>query len=182
MNIFAKIRFFFIIPIVCFGLFSCDPNEKLPLELVLKYEGCQIFGNSTGIDSLRLQIRYEKGDGNLGIDAKEEGTPPFVGKYQNNLFIYVFDRVSLTDTIYEPLHDGGPGETKPVTYHSRIPVLSDSRTASVKGMIYRTISGIDIEGIQKSSKYGIVRFEIYMYDRDLNRSNIIKTIPDIHVR
>ncbi|MDR1950925.1 MAG: hypothetical protein LBP96_01700 [Bacteroidales bacterium] len=185
MNAFAKIRFFFILSLVGATLFSCDPNEELPPELILEYLGCQHFGDSTGVTALKLQVRFKKGDGNLGIDPHETGKGKFVGKYENNLFVQVFDRVSLTDTIYEPMTNPNSetGEDEDIVFKFTVPVVSESRTASVKGTIDFIVEGFDFtNGVKRDSKHGIVRFQIYMYDRDLNQSNTVTTIPDIRIR
>jgi hypothetical protein len=162
-------------------LFSCDPNDKLPKELILEYAGCQYFGNDKQVDSISLQVRFQKGDGNLGLDGRDT-IWPYVGKYNNNLFVYVFDKVSLTDTIYELIQfrSGQTSEMKDLIYTFRVPTF-DSRTAPVKGVFGIGFGGVDFSEMQKDSRHGIVRFEIYMYDRDLVQSNIVTT-PDIHIQ
>ena len=183
MNAIAKIRLFFIISLACVGFFSCDPNEELPPELILEYIGVQRFGVGTQLDSISLQIRFQKGDGNVGLFPYDT-IYPFVGKYRNNFFIYTFDKVSLTDTIYEHFRIQNTQNIDlwdTLYYRSRIPILNNSRTESVKGRIEYGIGGNYVRDMREYSKHGVVRFEIYMYDRDLVRSNKIIT-PDIFVR
>ena len=181
MNNFAKIRFFFIIPLVCVGLFSCDPSEELPDELILEYVGVQNVLDSVGdLADIVVRVNFQSGKGNIGLFPRDT-VPPFVGKYLNNLFVHVFDRVSLTDTIYEPLQDGRlPPEAEDVIRRFRIPVANMGGQKSVKGTFdISFLSGF--KGYQMLSQHGIIRLEIYMYDRDFVSSNIVVT-PDIQIR
>jgi len=88
------------------------------------------------------------------------------------------------DTAYEPLQtrNSATGELENVVYSYIIPDLSADlyRKASIKGMLDIQISG-GFAFIPLLSKQGTIRFEIYMYDRDLIQSNIITT-PDISIR
>jgi hypothetical protein len=180
MNPFAKIRFFFLIPLVGVMFFSCDPNEKLPPETILDFASIQYFGNETQLDSLRLHVNFQDGDGNIGL-AKHDTFPPFVGKYRDNLFVYVYDKVS--DTIYELMRKQNDKDIEiwdSIIFSFKVPVLRES-TGSVKGMLSFSVVKNNISLMQNLSKKGMVRFEIYMYDRDLVKSNTVVT-PDIRIQ
>jgi len=172
MNNIAKIRFFFIIPLVCVGLFSCNPEEPLPPETILEYVEVQHFVDATGnLVDINVRVSYQNGKGNLG----------FLGRDTiDNLFIHVFDRVSLTDTIYEPMQNAHPTEPENVVISFAIPNLTPQGQKSVRGMLDISF-GANFIWMQMLSRHGIVRFEIYMYDRDLVKSNTVVT-PDIRIR
>jgi hypothetical protein len=65
-----------------------------------------------------------------------------------------------------------------VVYRFVIPVLSTG-SSSVRGQLNLRVNVNP--GMRSNSKQGIVRFEMYMYDRDLIQSNIVVT-PDISIR
>jgi hypothetical protein len=172
MNNIAKIRFFFIIPLVCVGLFSCNPEEPLPPETILEYVEVQHFVDATSnLVDINVRVSYQNGKGNLGFLGRDT---------TDNLFIHVFDRISLTDTIYEPMQDGHPTEPKNVVISFAIPNLTPQGQKSVRGMLDIGF-GANFIWMQMFSRHGIVRFEIYMYDRDLVKSNTVVT-PDIRIR
>ena len=190
MNAFAKIRFFLILPLVCAVFFSCDPTEELPPELMLDYGGVQLFGDSTRLTEIQLQIRFQKGNGNFGLNNPDVDHPPFVGKYAYNLYLYPLDRVSLSDTVYElfQVPNIETGDMEDVVYRYRIRPLGTNSKASVKGTFDFTLHGSELEGLQINSTHGVVQFKIYAYSRDiqangvdLEQSNIIIT-PDISIR
>ena len=173
MDIFAKIRFFFIIPLVCVVLFSCDPNEKLPPETKLEWEGVQFFVDTArNLVDINLQIRFQDGDGNIGYIGSDTTF---------NLFIHVFDRTSLTDTIYEAmLQPGIPVDPDDWVIRFAIPNLNTEGQPSVKGMLNISF-GANFPFLRSGSRHGVVRFKIYMFDRDAVQSNVIIT-PDITIR
>jgi len=171
MNSFAKIRFFLIIPLVCAVFFSCDPEEKLPPETILEFVEVQHFIDTAGnLVDINVRVSFQNGKGNLGFLGRDT---------TENLFIHVFDRVSLTDTIYEPMQTA---HTPPRDWiiPFRIPNLTPEGQKSVRGMLdigFYT----NFVWLQQQTEHGIIRFEIYMYDRDLVKSNTIIT-PDIRIK
>jgi hypothetical protein len=170
MNAFAKIQFFFIIALVSVVFFSCDPNEELPPETVLEYIGCQMFGDSTGISELNLQIHFQDGDGNIGVANPEN----------HNLFIKVLDKQSETDTIYTLMQIGNL-EPKDLILTYPVGILGE-QNSSIKGTIDIPIQkDMGLSDMQEISKLGIIRFEIFMHDQNLVPSNTITT-PDIYIR
>jgi hypothetical protein len=170
MKFSAKIRFFFKLTLLSGVFFSCDPNEKLPPETILEFVGFQRFADSTGLARLDIQINFQSGTGNIGLDSTETGKPPYVAPFDKNLFVHVFDKVSLTDTIFVPLQtETFPSEDFIITY--TIPILEGN--PGVRGTFdVHIFKPVPLENMQRESKHGIVRFEIYMLDRDLVRSYI----------
>ncbi|MDR2906920.1 MAG: hypothetical protein LBU91_02885 [Bacteroidales bacterium] len=169
----TKIQFFFIIALVSVGFFSCDPNEELPPETVLKYVGYQPVGNDSVITGLSLQIHVEKGNGNIGMETWEKETPPFVGEYADNLYVNVFDKQE--DGTYDTLKRRVNNIMENVYYPYCIPPLGTDPKSSVRATLNIGIYTPNFDFLQADSKLDSVYFEIYMYDRDLNQSNIIRT-------
>ncbi|MCL2027234.1 MAG: hypothetical protein FWG79_01985 [Bacteroidales bacterium] len=155
------------------GLFSCDPNERLDPELILEFDSVQNLNDT----ALFLQVKFQKGDGNFGLDSWDTASAA-----NANLFVYTFDKqengsyevmrrqrsddIEIWDTIFE-------------SYHVRI--SSADRKPPLKGTFGIFIPRIAFETAQGRSDLGIIRYEIYAYDRDLIQSNTVFS-PDISVR
>lgn len=166
-NRFAKIRFFLIIPLICLGFFSCVPDETFPPETVLEFFDVQFFGDETGtLVGIRVLINFQDGDGNLGNIGTDT---------THNLFVHVFEKIS--DNSYRPMQTIYP-PTDPENWVKSFNVRNLG-SGSVSGTFIIDFFG-DFELLQRAP-LDIVRFKIYMYDRDSVRSNEVIT-PDIHVR
>lgn len=167
MKFFAKIRFFFLFSIVCVGFFSCDPNEKLPPETFLEYVGTQQIGDSSGITGIVIQVNFQDGDKNIGaLDSS------------NNVFVAPFDKLETGD--YQAFQTTDV-EPKDVIFEFSMPDPDEPNSPSIKGLLDINIQGANFDFMKLFSKQGIVRFEIWMIDRDSVPSNIIVT-PDISIR
>ena len=185
MNALAKIHFFFIISLVGVVFFSCYPTEKFPREIFLEYVACQHFSDGTRDTALNLQVRFQKGDGNLGLE-KRDTTHPYVGKYAHNLYVYAFDKDE--DGTYKPIQIEIAGHPIDIVFPYQIPILTTNPKSSLKGILDIRVRGLSFDRMQAVSKQGVIRFEIYMYSRDvmpngddLEQSNIITT-PDIRIK
>ncbi|MCL2682945.1 MAG: hypothetical protein FWE63_05620 [Bacteroidales bacterium] len=148
-------------------LFSCDPNEKLPPETILTFVNYRIINDT----AMNLQVRFQKGNGNLGLKDNEDG---------NNLFVSVFDK--QPNGVFEPMYFvNNNRDTIYIIYSSRFPFLNTDPNSSVRGMIDIPIPKGDFEEMQKFSELGWVKFEVYLYDRDLIRSNSAVS-PEIQIK
>jgi hypothetical protein len=149
----------------CVGFFSCDPNEKLPPEIILEWVGYQLFADSTGLVGVNLQVSFQNGDGKIGHRG-------------DSLFVEVFDKVSLTDTIFVPMQTLQVPESEDWVISFVIPSsVNPNPGSSVKGMfdiLFDSDPG-NFDVLRQQSKHGFVRFEIYLLDQDLVRS-YIKTL------
>ncbi|MCL2414442.1 MAG: hypothetical protein FWC94_04230 [Bacteroidales bacterium] len=172
-NTVAKIRFFFIILLVCVGFFSCVPDETFPPETVLEFNRVQFWVHESNRDSvvgMSILINFQDGDGNIG----------FLGRDTTyNLFVHVFDSIfpPQGDATFVPMqisHNNGIDWENWV----RSFAVPDLGSGSVRGTFDVGFFG-DFNILQRSD-LGVVRFEIYMYDRDSVRSNIVTT-PGIRI-
>jgi len=178
MKTFAKIRLFLITSLIVVGLSSCDPTEKLPPGTFLEYRGHQVFtfGEGTHADSLNVQIWFQNGEGNIGMRPGETGF---------NFFVHLFDLTADSGFVPMQVRNDSTGLMEDIIYSYRIPATiagQNPSEGSIKGTIDfglgpRTGFGF----IPVHSEQGIIRFEMYMYDRDKVRSNIVVT-PDIRIR
>jgi hypothetical protein len=118
-----------------------------------------------------LRIRFEKGTGNLGS---------LPGDTSNNLYVHVLDK--QLDGTYAPMFREFPaGDTTYIISSNTIPVLSTNPKSPIRGTLDIRITKFEVDNMQDLTKQGIVRFEIYMFDRDLVQSNIVTT-PEIRIR
>ncbi|MCX6246043.1 MAG: hypothetical protein NTU98_15220 [Bacteroidetes bacterium] len=111
-----------------------------------------------------LGISYQDGDGNIGLDPGDTFPPydrngPYYYNYVINYFEKqngVFNQVDLT-----------------IPFSLRIPVLTpDDPGRAIKGFMYDTMS------LYPPPLHDTIKFEVFIYDRSLNKSNVITT-PEI---
>jgi hypothetical protein len=132
--------------------------------------GYQNF-NDTALD---LQVRFQKGDGNLGLRDNEPGY---------NLHVYAMDKqLDGTYIIMRERNSQNLNIWDTVQSFHRFPVFKDANPkAPIKGKLYIPITRGVLNQIRGISQQNIIRFEIYMYDRVPVQSNIVVT-PDISIR
>jgi hypothetical protein len=114
--------------------------------------------NSTGIDDKGvLKFSFIDGDGDIGLKSSDTSAA-----YKYDLFINYYEKQKGVFKLME-LPD--------ITFNSRIPYIeSNSEDGSVKGEVE-----IEIFINNPYSKYDTIRFDAYILDRALNKSNIITT-------
>jgi len=167
MKLYTKISVFLLI-LLFGGLTGCIKEQQYPLEPHIEYQGFATDTAVDGKDSLGLiKISYTDGDGNIGLYASDTVEP-----YKYNFYIKLMQQI-----------DGQMVEVKPVdtnvTFNARIPILTPAgRNKNIKGEITMTLELYFASQILQSD---IIAFEIYIKDRDLNKSNVITT-PAFKIR
>ncbi len=164
--------------IILVAVAGCRKTQEFPDEPVIEFKEIRKNADASGKDtSVSLVFSFTDGDGDLGFQRNETG-PPFVGEFYYNVicnlqqklngqFVAVtYPSVDTTitsngDTIYVPVN-------KPVQYNYRLPFLEpSSKNKAIKGQV-----AVDINtfGLPPSS-----RFEFYIYDRALHKSNVAQS-------
>ncbi|WP_377470273.1 hypothetical protein [Pontibacter silvestris] len=121
-------------------------------------------------DSLVLVIGYQDGNGDLGL-AREEGVdrdPPFDtgSEYENN---FIAELQVKRNGQYEPYFSGGSS----LNFNGRFPRLSsDDRSEALEGEIRYSIPSFTSDIFNPGDT---IRFEVFIYDRALNKSNTVTT-------
>jgi len=168
MKTASKIRFIislFFIVVIAFIFSSCIQIQKYPPEPEIAFEGYSFkdtingFGDPAQI--LILTFSFMDGDGDIGLEAIDTLPPKPNCKDStcNNLYI---NRIGIKN---------GVSQVLPVNY--RIPVITpEGQNKTLKGEIAVRLEEFLISG------FDTVICEIYLVDRALNQSNIIKT-PEI---
>jgi hypothetical protein len=114
-----------------------------------------------------LTISYQDGNGDIGLAAGDT-FPPYdsAGPYYYNFVIQHFEKIN---GVYHPAVDLIP-------FSARIPVLTpDDPNRAISGFIVDTLI------LYPPPLHDTIRFEAFIYDRALNKSNLVTT-PEIILR
>lgn len=165
-----KLPFFFLFFLGAFlAVFSgCMKKQSYPdipaislLGLELIYDTAQVV--RTGI----LSISYQDGNGDIGLNPPDTFPP-----YQRNgpyYYNYVFTYFEKQNGVFKQVD-------LLIPFSLRIPVLTpNDPNKAIKGFIMDTI------GLYPPPLHDTIKFEAFIYDRALNKSNVITT-PEIILR
>jgi hypothetical protein len=161
------IPFFFLLTAVLFT--ACREDEVYPIEPVIAFESFTKIDNGTPIDQEGiLTISFTDGDGDIGLKEEDTIAPFDLGSpYYYNFYI----------DYYEKLNDTFVKVDLPSEFHARIPFVdADLASEGYKGEI-----DIQLYINNPNSAADSIQFECYIYDRSLNKSNVIRT-PSIFVK
>jgi len=167
MKIYTKISLILLIPLLV-GISGCVKEDVYPIIPHIDYAGFATMRDVLGKDSIGVvTISYTDGDGNIGLFPWDT-LPPRKYNYFLNLYQYI---------------DGVPVLVIPVdsslTFNARIPNLTPvGRNKNIKGNIANTL---ELYYARQALKSGIISFEIYIEDRDLNKSNVV-TSPQYEIK
>lgn len=159
-NIFFILSFSLILTII-----SCTKHDTYPLEPQLEFYSFTKIPNGTNIDDKAiLNLSFTDGDGDIGLDIQDT-FPPFNynGDYYFNCVIEYFEKQQ----------DSFVKVDLPLTLNTRIPrVNADVADRGIRG-------NIEVEVFMNNvlSPYDTIKFRTYIYDRALNKSNVVETPP-----
>ncbi|RIJ41417.1 hypothetical protein [Pontibacter oryzae] len=149
-----------------------EPNySEIPHIEFDRVEQYTYTNNKIISDTLIIAIDFQDGDGNLGLnrvglDGTQSGPdfePPFNSGslYFNNFFAKL--QIKRGNTYVDSF----------VNFDGRFPRLSSSDSPeTLEGEIRYTIDSFSSDAFPPGDT---VRFEIFIYDRDLNKSNVVYT-------
>jgi hypothetical protein len=166
MKILNKI----LIPVsALFLVIGCTKPQKYPNEPIISYKSFIQYTGSDGADSIGvLKLSFTDGNGDIGLN-QEDTLPPFDkgGPYFYDFIIKYFEK---QNGAYINVLDSLTG----LTNNSRIPYLTpEGKNKALTGEIE-----MQLFINNPLSDYDTIRFEAFIYDRALNKSNTITT-PDI---
>jgi hypothetical protein len=153
--------------------FSCKKYEEFPPEPVLKYLDFIILRDNMGIDQQGvLRFEYSDGDGDIGLYDYDTVAP-----YDYNLFIKYFE---LQNGVFKEVYQITPIPVNDsviiydtATFNGRIPILTPAgKNKAIRGEIDDTLFINN-----PLSDFDTIKFEAYIVDRALNKSNVISTPP-----
>jgi hypothetical protein len=114
-----------------------------------------------------LTISYQDGDGDIGLNPSDT-FPPYQrnGPYYYNYVINYFEK---QNGVFQQIFDSIP-------FSARIPVLTpNDPNKAIKGFITDTLP------LYPPPFHDTIRFEVFLYDRALHKSNTVTT-PEIILR
>lgn len=171
------------------GLSSClkEPEySTTPAISFNRIEDIRIPPKSAGaqaLDSIRITINYQDGDGDLGLNEDERKNPPYdfqkgTNRFYNNFFIEPFVKNTRTGK-FEPLTTVGvpsPGVYVAGQYNGAFPhptTDTDSKASPIKGTLTYAPIAFGLGDVFVAGQ--TVRFQISIADRALHVSNTITT-------
>jgi hypothetical protein len=160
--------------------FSCElitgpkfPDQpKISFRDIRKFAITDALGNKN--DSISIALKFQDGDGDMGIDTDEIGQPPFQKDIQNsdgtttpnpryfNYHVKGFRQVSgeWVEEIFTP------------TLSGQFPLLNEGKKGPIEGTLFY---GIRFPFTPFSPANIPYKFEVFIYDRAGNISNTIET-------
>lgn len=172
MEIKGKSRavlFLILLAIFCITiLMSCMKKESYSNIPLITFAGYYNIFDTTKIAKRGvLTISFQDGDGDIGLNPWDVNPPYDTSSiYYYNYYIDVYSKrngVFVKDSLNIPLR-------------YRIPDLTpDDPNKAIKGIIVDTIP------LNPAPVYDTIQFSMFIYDRALNKSNVVFT-PEIVVR
>jgi len=163
----AKALFFLMVSGFLFS--ACTKHEVYSVIPTIEYKSFEKIPNQSGADNKAfLTISFTDGDGDIGLKS-EDTLPPYNvgGKYYYNYFI----------DYYELQGDSFVKIDLPITNNSRIPYIEPNLAdLGIKGEIEIELYINNIMSTADS-----IRYELYILDRSLHKSNVITT-PSFYIK
>lgn len=165
----------FVLIALILGAGACKKVENFPLTPKIQYIGFEkIFNPGLDIyDRGVLSFSFEDGDGDIGLNSTDT-FPPFnpASDYHYNLIVKFFEMQNGTLTEVPIVwYNPNTEQYDTLTLSARIPNLTpDGINKAIKGEIHDTLFIYNF-----NSTFDTIKFEAYIFDRALHKSNTIST-------
>jgi len=148
-------------------LVTCRKKEKFPPEPHIDYVSFIRFGE----DSAMLHINFTDGDGDIGLDAGDTNPPYNIGsEYHDNAFVKYYYQNPTGNFVM--IDTTGPTINFDGTFSYRLPVITpEGKDKALKGEMIFTLKAAG----GPYHRDDTVQYEVYIYDRALNKSNVVRT-------
>jgi hypothetical protein len=161
--------------ILIFSLTSCFREPDYPNTPEVGFSSIRNFPRNN-YDSIVVVISYKDGDGDLGL-AQSDTMPPFQALLPNgepNLFYnnYLIGIEKRVNGNYTPVQFTQPG----FTLNGRFPRLNNLSSSAIEGTLQYRFNFFYIFSSAYTppiTRGDVVRFNIQIVDRALNKSNIV---------
>ena len=150
---------------------GCRKYDHYPIVPHIDFDYIRIYPDSLGIDQIGvLKLSFTDGDGDLGLTAAQN-----TGVYQFNLFIKYFEKQKgVFKEIILTTPNPQTGKPDTLWFNGRIPYLTPvGKSKAISGEITDTLFINNFV-----SPYDTIKYQIYIQDRALNKSNVVET-PEI---
>jgi hypothetical protein len=158
-------RYILTIVILLSGVYGCVKQENYPDVPEIMFLGfTKVFDTGQYAVSGILSISFTDGNGDIGLNPRDT-VPPYdaAGPYYYNYVITYFEK---QQGVFKQIDLDPP-------FSVRIPVLNREFPGKpIKGTITDTLD------LNTHPLFDTIKFEAFIYDRSLNKSNVIST-PEI---
>jgi hypothetical protein len=163
--------------IICFlGLLfsTCTKKENYPDYPVITYNNWEPFCSGSTTDSAYLLVNFTDGNGAIGYPSEDASAP-------NDFYIVpLFDSAGIFKSLSVSTQTGGDSS---ITFPYQIPDITPSGSdKELNGIIQinletaiQAIIQIPVDLASRGFVAGTFRFEVWMYDRAGNKSNVLIT-------
>ncbi len=151
--------------------FGCKKEESYPIEPHIELISFGIISDSTGIDQQGIiGLSYTDGDGDLGLKSTENS-----GNFLYDIFIKYYEKKKgKFEEVFLTTRNQTTGKLDTLLFNGRIPYLTPTgKIKAIKGEIYDTLYINN-----PASTYDTIKYDIYIQDRALHKSNTVTT-PEI---
>lgn len=157
----------YLLILIALAYGSCIDKPSYPSEPVIAYKDFIRYGSDpSNPDSVELVVSFTDNEGDIGL---EQGDTHGLFKDGNIWLVYFFDTSGVWEA-YDTSVTTPQFDTFKVAYRVP-PVLPEGDPAEpMKGLIYVKQSPF-IKVFDK------IKYEVYMYDKALHKSNLIETPP-----
>ncbi|MEG2666003.1 MAG: hypothetical protein RSA02_03190, partial [Bacteroidales bacterium] len=175
-KMFSKVLLFLGISMFLL-LSACVKPQEFSVEPYIEFRENTIKSDLSGRETLYVKFYFQDGDGDIGRYSTEE-TPPYVGVYKYNLYFLLYEK--MKDTTYQPVYLRDSMGSHCIEYPYIIKYIEPvNSNKAMSGTITWEMN--DFQFIKQYMKGKTIRFNIFLYDRSLHKSNVIST-SDILVR
>jgi hypothetical protein len=136
---------------------GCNEIEQYDEKPIITESSFELLKNESGFDTaLLLKFTFTDGDGNVGLSDGDD-TPPF----DNNVLVDYLEKVNgkFTKILI-------PGSTDTLNFNSRIKSFGNGTSTKAEVSININIAVVIAD---------TVRFDYFIVDKDLNKSNTVTT-------
>ncbi|MCP4522305.1 MAG: hypothetical protein GY827_11545 [Cytophagales bacterium] len=153
-------------------LLSCErpPDYSLTPEISFKDIQKEVVIGSLSLtkqDSVTITLRFQDGDGDLGMNTEEVGTEPYIDFYERNYHATLFKKVQ---GVFEEVKDE---DDNSIEYGGVFPRLIEEEGPIDGDLNYHIL--ISHNNAQILEAFDTLRFEVFIIDRELNQSNTVTT-------
>lgn len=152
-----KIKFIGTALVLSIVFFACNKLEEYDNRPIILEGSYSLLQNAQGKDtSLVLKFTFTDGDGNVGLSTTDTTAP-----FDTNVKIDYFEKI---DGVFTKILI--PGTTDTLNFNSRIKEFGSKTATKAEVEVKVNISVVLAD---------TVRFDYYILDKDLNKSNTIST-------
>ena len=151
--------------------YGCRKYDNYPIVPHIDFDFIKIYPDSLGVDQTGvIGLSFTDGDGDIGLTADQN-----TGVYQFNLFIKYFEKQKgVFKEIILTTPNSLTGKPDTLWFNGRIPYITpEGKVKAISGEITDTLFVNNFV-----SPYDTIKYQIYIKDRALNKSNVVET-PEI---